>query len=53
MIQLLFKLFLSPEDILGIVLNILSIIAMCFVFVELKEKWWKALIPFYETYIQY
>lgn len=34
-------------------INILTIIALFFLFEENKEAGWKAIIPFYGTYIQY
>ena len=51
--DLIVKIFLTPENIIGIILNILGIISLCFIFKELNEKWWKSLIPIYNTYILY
>lgn len=53
MIDFLLKIFLSPENILGIVFNLLNIAAICVVFHEVGEKWWKSLIPIYSTYLLY
>ena len=53
MLELFVKIFLSPEDILGMMIDMLTIISMCLVFSELKEKWWKSLIPIYSTYFTY
>ena len=53
MFDLIVKLFLTPENIIGIIFNTLNILTFCFIFKELKEKWWKSLIPIYSTYILY
>lgn len=53
MFDLIVKLFLTPENIIGIIFNTLNILTFCFIFKELKEKWWKSLIPIYNTYILY
>lgn len=53
MFELFLKIFASPEDILGIVFEILHIISICFVCVEFKEVWWKGLIPIYNVYLLY
>ena len=47
------KIILTPENIIGIILNIIALIDMCFIFTLFKEKWWKSLIPFYNIYILY
>lgn len=51
--DLFVKIFVTPENVIGIILNILGIISFCFIFNELNEKWWKSLIPIYNTYILY
>lgn len=53
MTDFLLKIFLSPENILGIVLNLLNLVAICVVFSEVGVSWWKALIPIYSTYVSY
>lgn len=53
MLELFLKIFFSPEEIIGMLIEITTIIAMCLVFIELKEKWWKSLIPIYSTYLLY
>lgn len=44
---------ITPENIIGFILNLSMLVAMCLVFVAWKESWWKSLIPFYGTYIIY
>ena len=55
--EMLFDLFmkfvLTPENVLGLVFQILTIVSMCLIFHAWKEKWWKSLIPFYGTYLLY
>lgn len=53
MIDLLLDIFLSPENILGMLVNLLNLVAICVVFSEVGVSWWKALIPFYSTYLLY
>lgn len=53
MLELLIKIFLTPENIFGLIFNILGIISFCFIFREWEEKWWKSLVPIYNTYIIY
>lgn len=53
MFQFLAKIFLTPENIIGIILKLIEIIGMCFIFVCLNLKWWKSLIPFYDNFILY
>lgn len=47
------KLWVTPENILGIVWSIVTIVGMCLIFHAWQEKWWKSLIPFYGTYLIY
>lgn len=47
------KLCITPENVLGIVWNLITIVGMCLVFHAWQEKWWKSLIPFYGTYLIY
>ncbi|MBQ2802565.1 MAG: hypothetical protein IJF07_01550 [Lachnospiraceae bacterium] len=51
--DLFLKLAITPENILGLLWNIVTIVGMCLIFCAWKEKWWKSLIPFYGTYIIY
>lgn len=53
MFDLLVKIFLTPENIIGLLFNLSGILALCFIFKEWNEKWWKSLIPIYSTYILY
>lgn len=53
MYEFLLKIILTPENIIGLILNLLNILSFCFIFKELGEKWWKSLIPIYSTYIIY
>lgn len=47
------KFWVTPENVLGIVWSIVTIVGMCMVFHAWQEKWWKSLIPFYGTYLIY
>lgn len=49
--DLFLKIWVTPENIMELILEILMIISMCFIFTTWKEKWWKSLIPIYGTYI--
>ena len=50
-IGLLIRLWATPENVLGLCMDVAAIVAMCFIFTAWKEKWWKSLVPFYGTYI--
>lgn len=52
-LDFLMKLFITPENIIGVLLNILGIIGICLIFTLWNEKWWKSLIPIYGTFILY
>lgn len=43
----------TPENILGIIWNLITIVGMCLIFHAWQEQWWKSLIPFYGTYLIY
>lgn len=47
------KLCITPENILGLIWNLITIAGMCLIFHAWKEKWWKSLIPLYGTYLIY
>ena len=47
------KLCITPENVLGILWNLITIVGMCLIFHAWQEKWWKSLIPFYGTYLLY
>lgn len=51
--ELLIKIWVTPENILGLIWNIITIVGMCLIFRAWNEKWWKSLIPFYGIYIMY
>lgn len=53
MLQFLFKIFVTPENIVGIILKFIEVIGMCFIFRCLELKWWKSLIPFYDEFTLY
>ena len=53
MFELFLKIFASPEDIIGIIFEVLHIVTICFLCIEFKEFWWKAFIPFYNVYLLY
>ena len=53
MLQFLFKIFVTPENIVGIILKLIEVIGMCFIFHCLGLKWWKSLIPFYDEFTLY
>lgn len=54
---MLFALFVkfcvTPENVLGLIWNLITIVGMCLIFCAWKEEWWKSLIPFYGTYLIY
>ncbi len=47
------KLWVTPENIIGIAWSIVTIVGMCLIFHAWQEQWWKSLIPFYGTYLIY
>ena len=51
--NLFIKFWLTPENVIGLLWNILMIVGMCLIFTAWEEKWWKSLIPVYGTYIIY
>lgn len=51
--DLLLKIFLTPENVIGLLWSIATTVCMCFIFKAWKEKWWKSLIPVYGTYLIY
>lgn len=51
--DLFVKLCVTPENILGLIWNLITIVGMCLIFCAWKEQWWKSLIPFYGTYLIY
>ncbi len=51
--NLILDVLITPENIIGFIINVSMLVAMCFVFKAWNEKWWKSLIPFYGTYIIY
>ena len=51
--DLLIKIYVTPENIIGLILNICAIVAMCFIFQSFGEKWWKSFIPIYSNFILY
>lgn len=53
LLDLFLKLAVTPENIMGLLWNIITIVGMCLIFHAWTEKWWKSLIPFYGTYLIY
>jgi len=51
--DLVLKFWATPENIIGLALNIVMIVSMCFVFHAWGEKWWKSIMPLYGTYLLY
>ncbi len=51
--DLFLKIWATPENMIGLLGNVVMVIGMCLIFRVWKEKWWKCLIPFYGTYIIY
>ena len=51
--NLFIKIWATPENIIGLIFNIIMIVSMCLIFTTWQEKWWKSLIPLYGTYILY
>lgn len=51
--NLILDILITPENVIGFILNISMLVAMCLIFAAWKESWWKSLIPFYSTYIIY
>ncbi len=47
------KIWITPENVLGILWSIVTVVGMCLIFHAWKERWWKSLIPFYGTYLMY
>lgn len=47
------KIWITPENILGILWNLVTVVGMCLIFHAWQERWWKSLIPFYGTYLMY
>ena len=47
------KIWITPENVLGILWSIVTVVGMCLIFHAWKEHWWKSLIPFYGTYLMY
>lgn len=52
-LDLLTKIFITPENIIGLLLNITGIVGMCLIFTLFNEKWWKSIVPFYGTFVLY
>ena len=53
LLDLFSRIYLTPENIIGVIQSILGIVGLCCVFHMWTEKWWKSLIPFYGTVILY
>lgn len=53
MFDFLVKLFITPENVVGVILKLTDIIGMCLIFTIFNIKWYKALIPFYDKYLIY
>ena len=51
--NLIVDILVTPENVIGFILNISMLVAMCLIFKAWNENWWKSLIPFYSTYIIY
>lgn len=51
--DLFVKFWVTPENIIGLIWNIITVVGMCLIFQVWNEKWWKSLIPFYGTYLIY
>ena len=51
--DLFIKYVITPENILGLLWYMVTIVGMCLIFKLWQEKWWKSLIPIYGTYIIY
>ena len=53
LLDIFVKFLITPENILGLVWSVVTIVGMCLVFHAWQEKWWKSLVPFYGTYLIY
>lgn len=53
MLQFLFKVFFTPENIFGIILKAIEVCGMCCLFSCLGLQWWKSLIPFCDEFTLY
>lgn len=53
LLDLIVKMYITPENILAILGQISIVVLMCLIFKTWGEKWWKSLIPVYGTYIIY
>lgn len=51
--DLFVKFYVTPENIIGLIWNIITIVGMCLIFRAWDEKWWKSLIPVYGIYLIY
>lgn len=52
-LDFLMKIFITPENIIGVVINVLGIVGMCLIFTLWDEGWWKSLVPIYGTFVLY
>jgi len=52
-LDFLMKILITPENVIGVVLNVLGIVGMCLIFTLWDEGWWKSLVPIYGTYVLY
>lgn len=53
MFDFLIKVFITPENVAGVILRLCDVIGMCFIFSIFQIKWYKSLIPFYDKYLIY
>ena len=53
MLELILKIWVTPENVLDLLLQIALLAATGLIFHAWQEKWWKCLIPFYGTYVLY
>lgn len=51
--NLILNFWATPENIIGLILNLATIVSICLIFHVWQEKWWKSLIPVYGTYVMY
>lgn len=51
--NLFIRFYFTPENIIGIIIDLSLSAGLCLMFYELGEKWWKSLIPIYGTYLLY
>ena len=53
LLDIFLKIWVTPENIVGLIHQIALTVGLCLIFAAWEEKWWKSLIPLYGTYLLY